>query len=200
VGPEVEALLRTVFGDVPPNEQVIALAHELHPGVGEMVEPLLSMTVSPTMIRASDKRNVIPGTCEITVDCRLLPGHTLDEAEELIRSTLGDGDYGLEWGEPYGGTRSELHTPLWDAVSSWVESAEPGAKAAPVCVAGFTDSHWVRQKFGTVAYGFFPMKAMDPELAARLIHSVDERVAVEDLELGLDFLRHAAVAIGTPAG
>jgi acetylornithine deacetylase/succinyl-diaminopimelate desuccinylase-like protein len=58
----------------------------------------------------------------------------------------------------------------------------------------------VRQKFGTVAYGFFPMRAMDPELAARLIHSVDERAAIEDVELGLDFLRHAAVAIGTPAG
>jgi len=197
VGPEVEALLRSIFGEVPPIQQVIELAHELHPGIGEMVEPLLSMTLSPTMIKASEKRNVIPGTCEITVDCRLLPGHTPREAEGLIRSTLGDGDYDLEWGQPYGGTRSALQTPLWAAVSSWVESAEPGARAAPVCVAGFTDSHWVRQRFGTVAYGFFPMRAMDPELAARLIHSADERIALEDLELGLDFLRHAAVSVGT---
>ena len=52
----------TVLGEVPPLEQVIELAHELHPGVAEMVEPLLSMTVSPTMITASNKRNVIPGT------------------------------------------------------------------------------------------------------------------------------------------
>jgi acetylornithine deacetylase/succinyl-diaminopimelate desuccinylase-like protein len=200
VGPEVEALLQTIFGEVPPIEQVIELARELHPGIAEMVEPLLSMTVSPTMIKASDKRNVIPGTCEITVDCRLLPGRTPEDAEGLIRSTLGNGDYELEWGEPYGGTRSALRTSLWDLVSSWVEATEPGARAAPVCVAGFTDSHWVRQKFGTVAYGFFPLRAMDPELAARLIHSADERAAVEDVELGLDFLRHAAVAIGTPSG
>ncbi len=197
IGPEVEALLQTILGEVPPIDQVVERARELHPGVAEIIEPLLSMTVSPTMIKASDKRNVIPGTCEITVDCRLLPGRTPQEAEPLIRSTLGDGDYELEWGEPYGGTRSELRTPLWDAVSSWVEKAEPGARAVPVCVAGFTDSHWVRQKFGTVAYGFFPMRVMDPELAARLIHSADERVAVEDVELGLDFLRHAAVAIGS---
>jgi acetylornithine deacetylase/succinyl-diaminopimelate desuccinylase-like protein len=197
MGPEVEALLRTVLGDVPPLEQVLELARELSPTVAETVEPLLSMTLSPTMIKASDKRNVIPGTCEITVDCRLLPGTTPQDAEPLIRSTLGDGDYELEWGQPYGGTRSPLQTPLWDAVSSWVEASEPGAKAVPICVAGFTDSHWVRQKFGTVAYGFFPMRAMDPELAARLIHSADERVALEDLELGLDFLRHAAVAVGS---
>ena len=40
----------------------------------ELVEPLLAMTVSPTMARASDKRNVIPAVCEITIDVRLLPG------------------------------------------------------------------------------------------------------------------------------
>ena len=62
-------------------------------------------------------------------------------------------------------------------------------------VAGFTDSHWLRNAFGTVAYGFFPMRAMEAEVAARLVHSADERVAVDDLELGLGFLRHAAVQV-----
>jgi acetylornithine deacetylase/succinyl-diaminopimelate desuccinylase-like protein len=62
----------------------------------------------------------------------------------------------------------------------------------PVCVAGFTDSHWFREAFGTVAYGFFPSRAMDPEVAARLIHSADERVPVEDLELGVEWMRFAA--------
>jgi len=33
---------------------------------------------------------------------------------------------------------------------------------------------------------------MDPELAARLIHSADERVHVDDLELGVEFLRELA--------
>ena len=61
---------------------------------------------------------------------------------------------------------------------------------------GFTDSHFLREAFGTVAYGFFPMRTMDPELAARLIHSADERIAVEDLELGVRFLRHVAATLG----
>jgi acetylornithine deacetylase/succinyl-diaminopimelate desuccinylase-like protein len=197
IGPEVEALLHTLLGEVPPAAEVVERTRALDSGVAEMVEPLLSMTLSPTMITASDKRNVIPGTCRITVDCRLLPGHTPQDVDGLIRAALGDGEYDLTWGEPYGGTRSELRTPLWNAVSSWTEAAEPRAKAVPICVAGFTDSHWVRERFGTIAYGFFPMRAMDAELAARLIHSADERVAVEDLELGLDFLRHAAVTIGS---
>ena len=76
-----------------------------------------------------------------------------------------------------------------------MEGLEPGAVAAPVMVAGFTDSHWLREAFGTVAYGFFPMRAMDPELAARLDHSADERVHVDDLELGARFLREAAQTV-----
>jgi acetylornithine deacetylase/succinyl-diaminopimelate desuccinylase-like protein len=40
------------------------------------------------------------------------------------------------------------------------------------------------------------MKEMSAELAARLIHSADERAEIADLELGLDFLRHAALALG----
>jgi acetylornithine deacetylase/succinyl-diaminopimelate desuccinylase-like protein len=82
-------------------------------------------------------------------------------------------------------------------VESWVREVEPEARPAPICVAGFTDSHWFREAFGAVAYGFFPSRAMDAELAARLIHSADERVPVEDLELGVSFLRHAAQQLGS---
>jgi acetylornithine deacetylase/succinyl-diaminopimelate desuccinylase-like protein len=66
----------------------------------------------------------------------------------------------------------------------------------PLCVPGFTDSHWMRAAFGTVAYGFFPIRTMDPEVATMLVHSADERVHVDDLELGVEFLRHAARSIG----
>jgi Acetylornithine deacetylase/Succinyl-diaminopimelate desuccinylase and related deacylases len=65
----------------------------------------------------------------------------------------------------------------------------------PTCCAGFTDSHWLREAFGTVAYGFFPMRTMTAELASQLIHSADERIPVDDLELGLEWLRHAARAV-----
>jgi acetylornithine deacetylase/succinyl-diaminopimelate desuccinylase-like protein len=37
---------------------------------------------------------------------------------------------------------------------------------------------------------------MRPELMASLIHSADERVPVADLELGVDWLRYAARALG----
>src|ERR671936_115227 len=194
--PEVEALMETVTGERPTSpEQVLERAQAVAPLLGEIVEPLLSLTLSPTMANASQKRNVIPAICDITVDSRLLPGTTVDEQQAIVREILGDGDYELESLEAHGGTRSEMRTPLWDAVESWVESVDSGAKPAPICVAGFTDSHWFREAFGAVAYGFFPSRVMPIETAARLIHSADERVPVEDLELGVSFLRHVAQSL-----
>jgi acetylornithine deacetylase/succinyl-diaminopimelate desuccinylase-like protein len=195
--PETEGFLAAITDRVPPPGDALAVALGVDPVAAEMVEPLLGLTVSPTMIEASTKRNVIPGRCEVTVDCRLLPGQTEEEAEGVIRDWLGADSYDLEWRGGQGGTRSALATPLWSAVERFVEGLEPGARLAPICVAGFTDSHWLREAFGAVAYGFFPMRTMTPELAARLIHSADERIPVEDVGLGVDFLRNVAQAVGS---
>jgi len=194
--PEVEALLEAVTGDPPASPaEALEWAREIGEFFAEMVEPLLSLTLAPTMITASQKRNVIPAICDVVVDSRLLPETTTAEQHAIVRGILGDGDYELEELEAHGGTRSPIDSPLWDAVADWVSDVEPGARPAPMCVAGFTDSHWFREAFGTVAYGFFPSRAMPAELAARLIHSADERIPVEDLELGVSFMRHAARAV-----
>jgi acetylornithine deacetylase/succinyl-diaminopimelate desuccinylase-like protein len=196
--PEAAGFFEAVVDSVPRVGDALAVARAIDPVAAEMVEPLLGMTVAPTMISASQTRNVIPGHCEVTVDCRLLPGQSEAEADRIVRAWLGEGDYEVEWRDAHGGSRSELGTPLWSAIESFVAGVEPGARLAPICVAGFTDSHWLREAFGTVAYGFFPMRTMSPELAARLIHSADERIPVDDLELGVEFLRHAARTVGSP--
>jgi acetylornithine deacetylase/succinyl-diaminopimelate desuccinylase-like protein len=179
---EVAAFLRTVGAEL----------ETLQPPASELIEPLLAPTFSPTMITASQKRNVIPALAEVVVDCRLLPGTTPAEVEPRIRAVLGDDvAYDIDFTEAHGGTRSALDTDLWRAVESFVGEIEPDARAVPICTAGFTDSHWLREAFGTTAYGFFPAR-MPSDLMASLIHSADERIPIDDLELGLTWLRHAA--------
>ena len=194
--PEVQRFLETVLGEAPPLEDALERARELGPLAAELVEPLLSFTLAPTLIEASKQRNVIPATCVVTVDCRLPPGMTPEDVDPLVRAAIGPGDYDLEWYERDGGTRSPMETPLWSALEGWVGEIEPGARLVPLVCAGFTDSHWMREAFGTIAYGFFPQKAMDIELASRLIHSADERIPVDDLELGVHALRAAAKGVG----
>lgn len=193
--PEARAFFEAVLGEAPAPDEALERARALHPTALAVVQPLLSLTLSPTIIEASKKHNVIPGLCEVTVDCRLLPEQTLAEAEALVRAALGDGDYELEWIEGTGGTRSPLETALWDALAEFTASIEQGATLAPIACPGFTDSHYLREAFGTVAYGFFPIGAMDPELATKLVHSANERIAVDDLELGVEMMRSAAEAL-----
>jgi acetylornithine deacetylase/succinyl-diaminopimelate desuccinylase-like protein len=197
VQPEAEGFLQAVLGDVPSPVAVVERTRALAGDIAaELIAPTLAPTFSPTMISASRKRNVIPALCEITVDCRLLPGQHPEHVEPLIRAVLGgDIEYDLEFLEADGGTRSPLGTPLWDAVESFVERIEPAARAVPVSSSGFTDSHWLREAFGAVAYGFFPARVLPAETAAQLIHSADERVPVDDLELGIDWLRHVVHAV-----
>jgi acetylornithine deacetylase/succinyl-diaminopimelate desuccinylase-like protein len=193
---EVEAFARAVLGELPATADLVDRVRALDEITGELVRALLSPTFSPTIISASQKRNVIPALVELEVDCRLLPGQTPEQIEPVVRRMLGnDVEYDLVFGEAQGGTRSALDTPLWDAVESFVAAIEPGARPVPLACAGFTDSHWLREAFGTVAYGFFPMRTMPAEVSATLIHSADERIPVADLELGVEWMRHAARAL-----
>jgi acetylornithine deacetylase/succinyl-diaminopimelate desuccinylase-like protein len=194
--PEVRGLLAAVTGREPETgAEAVEAAARTSPPLTEVVEPLLSLTFSPTIIEASKQRNVIPAICDVVVDSRLLPGWTPADARRVVEELLGPGDYELEWLGAHGGTRSPLGTPLWDVVAEFVEELEPGARAAPIAVAGFTDSHWLRAAFGTVAYAFFPLRTMSAALADLLVHSADERIPVDDLELGVRFLRHASQRI-----
>jgi acetylornithine deacetylase/succinyl-diaminopimelate desuccinylase-like protein len=190
--PETEAFFRAVNGRVPTVEESLELAAELDPLLAAVLPALMGLTFSPTMIEASKQRNVIPAVCEVTIDCRLLPGQTPADADAIVREVLGDGDWELEWIEAQGGTRSPLDSPLWDAIAGWIAETEPEALPAPIALAGFTDSHWVREAFGTIAYGFFPMRSMPVEVATLLVHSADERIPVDDLELGVDAYRGIA--------
>jgi acetylornithine deacetylase/succinyl-diaminopimelate desuccinylase-like protein len=182
----------SVIGQV---EEILERAQAVHPLLPALVQPLLALTFSPTMIEASHKRNVIPGVCEVTIDCRLLPDQTTADAEAIVRAALGDGDYEIEFLESVGGTRSDLDTRLWDALAEFTAEIEPGARLVPFACPGFTDSHFLREAYGTTAYGFFPLREMDTELATKLIHSADERIAVGDLELGTTMLRSAALSL-----
>jgi acetylornithine deacetylase/succinyl-diaminopimelate desuccinylase-like protein len=193
--PETEAFF-ALLGEAPGPDELEQAVAALPPALRAQVEPIVGLAISPTIISASTSVNVIPGLCEVICDCRLLPGETPADVEPLIRGALGDDGYELECLEAIGGTRSELRTPLWDAAESFVAAEDPGARLVPVVSPGFTDSHFLREAFGTVAYGFFPMRTMNPELAAQLVHSADERIAVEDLELGTRFLLHVARTLG----
>ncbi|MBA3301009.1 MAG: M20/M25/M40 family metallo-hydrolase, partial [Thermoleophilaceae bacterium] len=194
--PEPEAFLAAV--GIPSEDLAVALARvrDLDPRFAVLFEPTLGVTISPTMVSASDKINVIPSRAQIKVDCRVPPGRDQAHAEAQIRSVLGTNGYGLAFDEMVIGNRSPSETELMGHIRNFVEQEDPGSLVFPTVLPGFTDSRWYREAFPEcVAYGFFPQKAMDMYEAAPLIHGADERIPVEDLGFAARFFRDLAVKV-----
>ena len=96
------------------------------------------------------------------------------EAEQVVRGVLGEGDYELEWLEGQGGTRSPMEGRSGMRSQVCVAEIEPEPGSRRSASAGFTDSHWMRDAFGTVAYGFFPLRYDGSAAAPRgSIHSAE---------------------------
>jgi acetylornithine deacetylase/succinyl-diaminopimelate desuccinylase-like protein len=167
-----------------------------HPALASLLEPMLGGSVAPTVIEASRKSTVIPARARLVCDARLLPGSSDRDLEDLVRAALGDLDHTFEFLEPpVGGSASPAEGPLYDVLAALVAALEPRAALAPTLFAGFTDSHWMREAFGSVAYGFMPNR-MDPLLARGLMHSADERIPVADLGRAARFFSDVARAVG----
>ena len=149
-----------------------------------LVEPMLGVTLTPTMAHASDKINVIPSRAYLKVDCRVPPGLGEAAARRRIEHVLGDvaSTLELEWTEQVVGNSSPVQSPLMDAIDRWVRTNDPGAESVPVILPGFSDSRWFRDQFPEcVAYGFFPQRHQTLLETTPLVHSADERIDVRDL-------------------
>ncbi|MFZ0380567.1 MAG: peptidase dimerization domain-containing protein, partial [Solirubrobacteraceae bacterium] len=178
------ALLRGL--DADPDDPVGALERiaAVEPHLLVLFEPMLGVTLTPTMAHASDKINVIPARAYLKIDCRVPPGLGEDAVRRRIANVLGDAadQLEIEFTEQVIGNSSPIQSPLMDAIDRWVRANDPGAETVPVILPGFSDSRWFRDQFPEcVAYGFFPQRHQTLLEAAPLVHNADERIDVRDL-------------------
>jgi acetylornithine deacetylase/succinyl-diaminopimelate desuccinylase-like protein len=139
--------------------------------------------MAPTVLHGSTARNVMPGRASVEVDCRVLPGASAEDLFAELREALGD-DIAYEL-EPIdrlvGGAITELETPLLAACQSFLDQADPGARLLPYISTGFADSNYLREAWGTKAYGFWPWRYTDPDIYDAGFHNRDERIHVDDI-------------------
>jgi acetylornithine deacetylase/succinyl-diaminopimelate desuccinylase-like protein len=152
-----------------------------------LVEPMLGVTLTPTVAHAGNKANVIPSAAEALIDCRVPPGLGEDQARRRIETVLGDGDYELEFTEAVIGNRSSADSRLHDAIDEWLREVDADGELAPIVMPGFSDSNWFRAAFDSVVYGFCPHREIGLFEAAPLIHGADERVPAADVEFAAGF-------------
>jgi acetylornithine deacetylase/succinyl-diaminopimelate desuccinylase-like protein len=188
VAPEPVAILEAM--DLDPSDMAGSLEamEAADERIATFIEPMMGVTLAPTMASASQKINVIPSHAEVKVDCRALPGQDADHALGRIHEAIGADGFQISFDETVVGNRSPADTPLMDFIRSFVAREDPGATVTPVLLAGFSDSRWFRAAFpDCVAYGFFPQREMGLFEATPLMHGADERIPVEDLGLAARF-------------
>jgi acetylornithine deacetylase/succinyl-diaminopimelate desuccinylase-like protein len=145
---------------------------------------ILRNTISITMLRGSDKTNVIPPEASAELDVRLLPGERPADFVNELRRVIADSAVEITPLRPERqATTSPLDGALMEAVRDAVEAMEPGALITTPMLSGYTDSYYYRA-IGIAAYGLSPFRLSEED--ARSVHGNDERVTVENLRFGVE--------------
>jgi acetylornithine deacetylase/succinyl-diaminopimelate desuccinylase-like protein len=183
-------LLRRLGEDPEDPAGALKRIAEREPALLIFLEPMLAVTLTPTMAHASDKVNVIPSRAELKVDCRVPPGLGEETARRQIEAALGDdgSELDLEFRDTVIGNQSPIASPLMATIERWIANNDPEAATVPVILPGFSDSRWFREAFpDCIAYGFFPQRYQGLLEGAPLIHNADERIDVRDLGFAAQF-------------
>jgi acetylornithine deacetylase/succinyl-diaminopimelate desuccinylase-like protein len=156
-------------------------------GIARIVGATLRDTANPTMIKAGYKANVIPGTAEAMVDCRVLPGRK--EAFEREVDELIGPNVTRSWERNLPSVETTFDGDLVDAMNAALLAADPGARTVPYMMSGGTDAK-AFSRLGIRCFGFAPLRLPADLDFAALFHGVDERVPVDALEFGAKVLHN----------
>lgn len=189
---EASTLLRAMAGDQPGRVEA-ALSRICSPVYARAARALLRDTISPNVIHAGVKYNVIPGEAMIEVDCRLLPGTTEPAMREEIERRLGPellASSTIELVTAAVPVVASADTDLYRVLAQAVRDHDPDGIPLPV-MAPFATDNKTLLRLGVPAYGFSPLRIDPGEAYLERYHGVDERVSIEALRWGLPVLYDA---------
>ncbi|APT85864.1 M20/M25/M40 family metallo-hydrolase [Corynebacterium flavescens] len=182
--PATEAALIDGTGDYSAFGSLAAYAHAFS-----------HTTIAETVLRAGNAINVLPSHAYLEMDIRPFPGQTQDDLDDFLRTALGDlaDEVEIEHLITEDATQSSTDTALWHAIEATAKEFFPDKDVLPVLATGGSDLRFAR-RLGGNAYGF-ALHAANRDMASAnsQLHSHDEHLYLEDLELtvrGYDSLVH----------
>ena len=187
LNPELEAPFARLLENPGQSEQTLDELKKTERALAEEIRPRTKTTITPTIIHGGVKENIIPSECEAVFDCRVLPGQSVAETLDKIKSLLepvGMDKLTFEIIQIHDGNESTTQTPLYSAIKSVLQEFEPTCGVTPTLTTGGTDSRFFRE-MGSVCYGFQPMRPDEPnDKLEQRMHGIDERITVENLVFG----------------
>jgi acetylornithine deacetylase/succinyl-diaminopimelate desuccinylase-like protein len=191
------AWLRPLLAKLEDPRESAKTADEIRPRDPE-INAMLRFTMSPTMLNAGVKINVIPNRAEAQVDGRRLPNETQEEIFARLKAIIHDPAVSIEPSaaiEHPATEPSSMTSPLYKAMEAVFREAMPNALVVPFLMRGTTDGAFLRAK-GMAVYGV-PLFRKDGELR---MHGNDERMSLANLRNGTDLLSKIILRVSEPKG
>jgi acetylornithine deacetylase/succinyl-diaminopimelate desuccinylase-like protein len=160
--------------------------NNLSTDVTPILKALVTNTVSPNMLHAGTKLNVIPSVAEADIDCRLVPGQSPEDAIREIHQIVGD-SIEIEVIYTTCGAEFPTDTPLFKLLEKRTQQMDPRGIVIPLLMPGATDACQY-QNAGIKMYGFTPGILPPGMPLLQLAHGHNERMPISFIGSGLPVL------------
>ena len=153
---------------------------------------MLRDTVTPTMLQAGIRTNVVPSEARGVINVRLLPGNMIDSLVAKLQKLVNDPQVRLEV-ETGGGEAapsSSLNSDLYASITRVAGKDFPSAPVLPYMSTSATDSTPLRMR-AVEAYGLLPFPVTQDDLSR--MHGDNERIQLDNFRKGLEFLNDIVV-------
>lgn len=150
---------------------------------------LLHTTTAPTMLSAGIKDNVLPPEATAVVNFRIRPGETVGGTAERVRRVIADTMVTVEALDSVGvdpSPVSDVKSPAYRLIEATIRGMVPGETlpVLPYLVMGGTDAkYWGAHSDRVFRFLAVPLGEGDQSR----IHGVNERVALADYAMSVDF-------------
>ena len=153
---------------------------------------MIRTSLSPNVLKAGFRANVIPSEAEALIDIRALPDENLPELVEGLRKVIADPQVEIRTtsGRP-AAPASSLNTEMFAALESAQKRLYPESMTIPILLTGATDLSPLRAR-GIQAYGIGPVVESEEIGGA---HADDERILEKSLHDFVKFLWYAVMQV-----
>ncbi len=154
----------------------------------------LRSTCVATMLNAGHAENALPQRARAIVNCRVLPGESVDAVLNTLHTVIGDTEVTITpIDEATPSSPSPLKAELLGAIEAVTEEMWPGVPVIPTMSTGATDGLYLRNA-GTPAYG---VSGLFSDINDNRAHGQDERILIESFFEGQEFLYRLTTRIST---
>lgn len=186
LAPHLTGALALLLRLRPLTNPLILAALRKNPQTRAMVET----TQAVTMVSGGSAENVLPDSASAVVNIRLLHGDTIEFALAHVREAINDPEISVElhgeWGNNGAIPETPVDHPLLAVIQDALESVLPGVPLLPYLPTGSTDSAAYSELTPNI-FRFVPMLLSAKDLS--LVHNIDERISVENVERCFGFYK-----------